>query len=126
MRFRVIITAIAIVALAAVSVSDAFAGSRYRTYTTCGLRSGPDRSCSAGQGWGGVFKDRNGGKTHYRLCVNPPPGASKKCERLKTHRKGKGFALVVNWYRPGLTGTYEFTWKKGGRRIDKDAMRVHF
>jgi len=121
MRFRIIIAATAIVALTAVSASDASSASRYRTYTTCG--SGPDSTCVIGDGWGGVFKARNGNKTHYRLCVNPPPGAPKKCKKLGTNPKGKDFARVFVWYRGNLRlGTYMFTWKKGGHKIDRDAM----
>jgi hypothetical protein len=122
MRLRLIITAIAIVALTAVSVSDAFAGSGYRTYTTCGA-GGPDSTCAVGDGWGGVFQARNGKMTHYRLCVNPPPGASKKCKKLKTNRNGQDFARVFNWFSPRI-GTYKFTWKKGGHMIDRDAMHL--
>jgi len=121
MRLRLIVTVIAIVVLSAVSVSDAFAGSRYRTYTTCG--SGPDSTCVIGDGWGGIFKAKNGKRTHYRLCVNPPPGASKKCRKLKTNRKGKDYAFVYRWYSGNnRLGTYKFTWKKGGHMIDRDAM----
>jgi hypothetical protein len=107
-----------------VLASDAFAKGRYRTYTTCG--SGPDGRCFIGDGWGGIFKAKNGKKTHYRLCVNPPPGRSKKCRTLGTNGKGKDFAPVGRWYsgfKP--LGTYKFTWKKGGHRIDKDKLVVH-
>jgi hypothetical protein len=124
MRLRLIITVTAIVALMAVFASDAFAKGRYRTYTTCG--SGPDGRCFIGDGWGGIFKAKNGKKTHYRLCVNPPPGVSKKCRKLGTNRKGKDFAPVGRWYsgfKP--LGTYTFTWKKGGHRLDKDKLVVH-
>jgi hypothetical protein len=121
MRLRLIISVIVIVALAAIAVSDAFAGGGYRTYTTCG--SGPDNTCVIGDGWGGVFKAKNGKRTHYRLCVNPPPGASKQCRKLRTNRKGKNFAPVFLWYSGNnRLGTWKFTWKKGGHKIDRDAM----
>jgi len=55
--------------------------------------------------------------------VNPPPGASKKCRKLKTNRKGKDYAFVYRWYSGNnRLGTYKFTWKKGGHMIDRDAM----
>ena len=123
MRLRFIIAVIAIVALTAVSASDAFARGGYRTYTECGKGSGPDGSCVGGDTWGGSFKAKNGKKTHYRLCVNPPPGASKKCKKLRTNRKGNDFASVYEWYLGSMPlGTYKFTWKKGGHKIDRDAM----
>jgi hypothetical protein len=122
-RLRLSITVIAIVALLAVSVSDAFAKGRYRTYTTCG--SGPDSTCVVGDGWGGTFKAKNGKKTHYRLCVNPPPGPSKKCRKLGTNGKGKDFAKVYKWYLgKSPLGSYKFTWKKGGHKIDNDTMQL--
>jgi hypothetical protein len=125
MRLRLIIAVIAVVALTAVLVSDAFAKGGYRTYTTCVPGGSKDSTCVQGDGWGGVFKAKNGKKTHYRLCVNPPSGASKQCRKLRTNRKGKGFAFVFIWYRSTLPlGTYKFTWKKGGHMIDRDAMNL--
>jgi hypothetical protein len=121
MRLRLIIAVV--VVLTAVSVSDAFAGSRYRTYTSCGR--GPDNSCVVGDAWGGFFKDSHGKKTHYRLCVNPPQGASKQCRKLQTDRKGKNYATVAGWFGNEPLGTYKFTWKKGGHKIDRDAMVLH-
>lgn len=123
MRGRFIITVIAIVALSAVLASDAFAGNGYRTYTACGTGSDKDSSCAQGDGFGGFFKAQKGRKQHYRLCVNPPQG-SKKCKKLKTNKKGKDFARVQRWFNNPL-GTYKFVWKKGGHKIDKDAMSLH-
>ena len=49
-----------------------------------------------------------------------------KCKKLKTNPKGKDFAFVFIWYRSTLPlGTYKFTWKKGGHKIDEDAMSLH-
>jgi hypothetical protein len=124
MRLRLIIAAIAIVALSALAASDAFGSGGYRTYATCG--SGPDSGCFVGDGWGGVFKAKNGKRTRYKLCVTPPQGASKKCRKLKTNRKGKDFAPIFQWYSGNLRlGTYGFTWRKDGQQIDKDSMVLH-
>jgi hypothetical protein len=61
--------------------------------------------------------------------VNPPPGASTKCRKQETNSNGKDFAPVYKWVsgngRLNPLGTYKFVWKKGGHRIDKDAMVLH-
>lgn len=129
MRLRLIIAVTAIVALAAAFASDAFAAHGYRTYTFCSVVPGtPSSNCTATD-WGAFFKVKNGKKTHYRLCVNPPPGASKQCKKLKTNKRGKDIAQVWKWNSGGgrlnPVGTYKFVWKKGGHKLDKDKLVVH-
>ena len=114
-----------IVVLAAlVAASSAFGGDGIRTFGTCNVFApDPDRNCAQGNPWGAVLIS-NRGPIKYKLCVRRP-GGNRDCYRKKA-REGK--ESTVGFFgptSPHTIGTYHFTWKSGGRVLDKDQLHLH-
>jgi hypothetical protein len=117
-------------AVAAVGVSLALLGGaadandRSRTWTSCAANSGrQDRECFVGDAWGGEFRAMDGGRTRYRLCVDPPQ-AQAQCRYQTTGSRGRDFVKVFRWFGSGPLGRYEFVWRRGGHQLDKDSMTL--
>jgi hypothetical protein len=125
-RWFLLGVALVAVALALPVSSVASDSPLYRTYLTCdeigpfSLRDPPEPShvCTREDAWGGVFISKDKGVVHYRICARRPD-RSHVCYRRETFQ---------HWETDGLWGTtgfqqrgrYMFTWRVGGRVVDRD------
>lgn len=93
-----------------------------RTYTYCGSVDNRARTCGPNNLFGAIWDKPRYGRTRYKLCVNPPGGGNKDCDRHRSNRRGYD---AVNLYGRGFErGKHVITWRKGGRRIDRDSLWI--
>lgn len=101
----------------------AVAGDGIRTFGTCNVFSpDPDRNCVQGNPWGAVLISKRE-TIEYKLCVRRPKG-DRDCYRKKGREDRESAVGFFGPNSPHTIGTYRFTWKSGGRVLDKDSLRL--
>lgn len=111
----------AILALLAVAATSFGAAKEFSAYPTCKPGANrPDPYCIAGARTTASFIAHQRDRVAYTLCVRKP-GGKRNCHDRRTGRAG---SVSKVQFSAGRVGTYDLSWKTGGRKVDHDELLV--